>query len=138
MPSQPRTNTRRSGNDDIAEMINSTYRGKENLTLKPYLRNYDNVQENVKAISQQSVRYQLIHEAKPRMNDNNKLICAPTRQSRLVANVKDHLIAKAAALKQKRTVSAMKANPKTTSINETFNSQPQRHASEARVAHTRQ
>ena len=51
-------------------MINSTYRGKENLTLKPYLRTYDNVQENVKAINQQSVRYQLIHEAKPRMNDN--------------------------------------------------------------------
>ena len=50
-PSQPRASTRRTDNGDIANMINSTYRGKENLTLKPYLRTYENVQENVKAIN---------------------------------------------------------------------------------------
>lgn len=62
----------------MQQIIYDTYRGKENIILKPYLRNYDNVQENVKAIHQTGTRYQLIHEAKPKMTDNvshSKLKC---------------------------------------------------------------
>ena len=69
---QPSDNREGTGriNSDIQEMINQTFRGKENLTLKPYLRTYGNVQENVKAFHQASSRYQLIHEAKPKQTDN--------------------------------------------------------------------
>ena len=54
----------------ISSLLHETFRGKENLTLKPYLRNYENVDEHVKAIRQLGENYQLIIEKKPLMVNN--------------------------------------------------------------------
>ena len=43
---------------------------KENTVLRPYLRKYDNVDENVLSRKAHSTSYQLIKEEKPSMSNN--------------------------------------------------------------------
>ena len=61
IPGTPKVNAPSQSSSNVASIL-GTFRGKENLTLKPYLRTYNNVQENVYARRQASVNYQLIVE----------------------------------------------------------------------------